>query len=56
MALQIVTVAAIIDGRFTAAERRLLRDAQVACGRVPDERAAERLRRAYQERTWGPRY
>jgi hypothetical protein len=47
MALQIVTVAAIMDGRFTAAERRLLRDAQAACGRVPDARAAERLRRAF---------
>jgi hypothetical protein len=47
MALQIVTVAAIIDGRFTAAERRLLRDAQAACGRAPDARAAERLRRAF---------
>ncbi|MCC6557736.1 MAG: hypothetical protein IT372_32695 [Polyangiaceae bacterium] len=46
-ALQILTVAAIIDGRLTAAERSLLAEAQAACGRAPDHRPAERLRRAF---------
>lgn len=47
VALQVLTVAAVIDGRFTAAERRLLREAQAACGRAPDEAPAERMRRAF---------
>lgn len=47
LALQVLMVAAVIDGRFTGAERRLLREAQEACGRAPDERPAERLRRAF---------
>ncbi|MDI1428179.1 LBF_2804 family protein [Polyangium sorediatum] len=47
MALQVLLSAAIIDGRFTSAETRLLHEAQAACGRTPDVRPAERLRRAF---------
>ncbi|MRG94223.1 LBF_2804 family protein [Polyangium spumosum] len=47
MALQVLLSAAIIDGRFTTAEKRLLVEAQVACGRTPDVKPAERLRRAF---------
>lgn len=47
MALQVLAAAAIIDGRFTSAERRLIREAQAACGRSGDEKVAERLRRAF---------
>ncbi len=47
MALQALLSAAIIDGRFTSAEKRLLREAQAACGRAPDVRPAETLRRAF---------
>ncbi|MDC0739898.1 LBF_2804 family protein [Polyangium mundeleinium] len=47
MALQILLSAAIIDGRYTSAEKRLLHEAQAACGRTPDVRPAERLRRAF---------
>jgi hypothetical protein len=47
MALQLLTVAALIDGRFTAAEKRLLADAYRICGRKADIRAAQRLRRAF---------
>ncbi|MDC3952587.1 LBF_2804 family protein [Polyangium jinanense] len=47
MALQVLHAAAIIDGRFTSAEKRLLREAQAACGRTPDVKPAERLRRAF---------
>jgi len=47
MALQVLTAAAVIDGRFTSAEELLLVEAQSACGRPGDARAAERLRRAF---------
>jgi len=47
MALQVLLSAAIIDGRFTSAEKRLLLEAQAACGRAPDVKPAETLRRAF---------
>lgn len=47
LALQVLSAAAIIDGRFTSNERRLLREAQEACGRTGDEKIAERLRKAF---------
>ena len=47
LALQVLSTAAIIDGRFTSAERRLIREAQEACGRTGDEKVAERLRKAF---------
>ncbi len=37
--LRLLAVAAIIDGRLTRDEQRLVRDAQAACGRPPADRA-----------------
>ena len=47
MALQVLATAAIIDGRFSGTEAKLLRDAQVACGLTPNVRAVERMRKAF---------
>lgn len=47
MALQLLTVAALIDGRFTSAEKQLLSDAYRLCGRKADIAAADRLRKAF---------
>lgn len=47
LALRVLAVAAIVDGRITAAERALVRDALAACGRAPDDAAVVRLRRAF---------
>jgi hypothetical protein len=45
--LRILGVASILDGRVTAAERRLLRASYVAVGRSPDLAPIHRLRRAF---------
>lgn len=47
LSLQMLTVAALIDGRFTAAEKQLLSDAYRICGKHLDIAAAERLRKAF---------
>jgi hypothetical protein len=46
-ALRMLVVAAILDGRFTAPEKRLLGEALASCGRPLDLRPAEQLRRAF---------
>ena len=45
--LCVLTAAAIVDGRLTGDEKRLLREALVACGRAPDLSAARRLCKAF---------
>lgn len=45
--LRVLAIASIIDGRLTRNEKRLFVEAQTACGRAPDLRALERLRRAF---------
>jgi hypothetical protein len=47
MALQVLSTAAIIDGRFSGTEMSLLRDAKMACGLTPDMRPIERMRKAF---------
>jgi hypothetical protein len=47
LVLEMLSVAAVIDGRVTPSERRLLRDARSACGRSPDLAATQRLLRAF---------
>lgn len=47
LVLEMLSVAAIIDGRVTPPEQRLLRDARAACGRSSDLAATHRLRRAF---------
>ena len=44
MALQILVVAAVLDGRLTAAERRLVRDAQRVLGRPQDDASVRAIR------------
>jgi hypothetical protein len=46
-ALQMLSVAAILDGRITRKERQLIVEAFAACERDVDLRAVERLRRAF---------
>jgi hypothetical protein len=46
LALRLLVIAAILDGRLTRAEKKLLREAFAACGRVVDLARVERLRRA----------
>ncbi|MGC4087163.1 MAG: hypothetical protein QM756_04515 [Polyangiaceae bacterium] len=46
LALRLLVVAAILDGRLTRPEKRLLQQAFSACGRSVDLAAVERLRRA----------
>jgi hypothetical protein len=43
----VLRVAAIIDGRLTRAERRLLVEAMTVCRLVPDLGPVERLRKAF---------
>jgi len=45
--LRVLAVASVIDGRLARAERRLLREALLACGRSDDLGAVERLQRAF---------
>ena len=45
--LRVLTAAAIVDGRLTVEEKRLLREALAACGRSPDLGAAHRLCKAF---------
>lgn len=47
LALRLLVIAAILDGRLTRAERRLLEDAFAACGRSLELRHVEQLRRAF---------
>jgi hypothetical protein len=47
LVLEMLSVAAIIDGRLTPAEKLLLRDARAVCGRSSDLAATQRLRRAF---------
>ncbi len=47
VAMQLLTVSAIVDGRLTRAERRLVEDAQRAAGLPVDPAPAERLRAAF---------
>ncbi len=47
MALQTLAAAAIIDGRFSGTEEKLVGEALVACGLSPDVRPVDRLRRAF---------
>ena len=47
--LRVLAIASIIDGRLTRAEKRLLREARIACSLPPDISAVERLRRAFIE-------
>lgn len=47
--LRLLAVAAIIDGRLTRDERRLVREAQAACGRVIDDAPLRALRTAFLE-------
>ncbi len=47
LVLEMLSVAAIIDGRVTPAEKKLLREARAACGRSRDLAATYRLRRAF---------
>lgn len=45
--LRVLAVAAIIDGRLVANERRLLAEAQLRCGRTPDHGPIRKLLRAF---------
>jgi hypothetical protein len=45
--LELLAIAAVIDGRLTGAERRLVRDARAACGLSTSLEALYRLRRAF---------
>jgi hypothetical protein len=45
--LGVLDVAAVVDGRLTRAERRLLREARIACGLPADLTSVRRLRRAF---------
>jgi hypothetical protein len=47
MALQVLATAAIIDGRFSGTEKKLLREALSACGFEPDVRPVDRMRKAF---------
>ena len=47
LVLRVLSIASIVDGRLTRAERRLLREASEACGREVDLSSTERLRRAF---------
>ncbi|HRI65782.1 MAG TPA: hypothetical protein PK156_16160 [Polyangium sp.] len=47
MALRVLSAAAIIDGRFSGTEKKLVREALVKCGLSPDVGPVERLRRAF---------
>ncbi len=47
LVLRLLVIAAVIDGKLTRAERRLLRDAFRACGRPLAIERVERLRRAF---------
>ncbi|MEJ7731603.1 MAG: hypothetical protein WKG00_20615 [Polyangiaceae bacterium] len=47
LTLRLLVVAAVIDGRFTSAERKLLRAAQTHSGRPIDDRVPEAIRRAF---------
>lgn len=47
LALQTLAAAAIIDGRFSGTEEKLIGEALVVCGLSPDVRPVERLRRAF---------
>lgn len=46
LVLRVLLVAVVIDGRLHRHERRLLREAQLACGLPVDDRAVHALRRA----------
>jgi hypothetical protein len=47
LVLEMLSVAAIIDGRLTPSEKQLLREARAACGRSSNLAATQRLRRAF---------
>lgn len=47
VALQLLAVAAVLDGRIAWAERRLLLEAREAAGRAPDLDGVRKLRRAF---------
>ena len=47
LALRVLGIAAVLDGRFTRAEAKLFRAAQAAAGRTPDTAAVAQLRRAF---------
>ena len=47
MTLRMLCVAAILDGRITRKERRLLHEAFAACGRSANLDAVGRLRKAF---------
>jgi hypothetical protein len=47
MALQVLSAAAIIDGRFSGTEKKLVGEALLACGLSPDLSAVNRLRKAF---------
>jgi hypothetical protein len=47
LVLRLLVIAAVIDGKLTRAERRLLRDAFSACGRPLALERVERLRSAF---------
>ena len=47
LVLRVLGIAAVIDGRMTGAERALWRQAQLATGRTPDDRALRALLRAF---------
>ncbi len=47
MALQALAAAAIIDGRFSGTEETLLKEAQAACGLIPEVKPVERMRKAF---------
>ncbi|MCZ7643702.1 MAG: hypothetical protein M5U26_00215 [Planctomycetota bacterium] len=47
LTLELLTLALILDGRVSATERRLWRDARRACGLDPDARLLRRLLRAF---------
>lgn len=47
MALQVLSAAAIIDGRFSGTEKKLVSEALEVCGLPADSRPVERLRKAF---------
>ncbi|MEO7097216.1 MAG: hypothetical protein ABI175_28405 [Polyangiales bacterium] len=47
LALRVLGIAAVLDGRFTRAEAHLFREAQRAAGRTPDVSAVNRLRHSF---------
>ncbi|MGH7280387.1 MAG: hypothetical protein ACRELY_02600, partial [Polyangiaceae bacterium] len=47
LVLGILSVAAILDGRLTRAEKKLVLAARAACGRAPDLGPTEDLRRRF---------